>query len=249
MNIVRGKWKRITLHDKQTLFCLALISLSCVGCLDFVEPAAPAPDSTRARIFLSAYQGTDGRTSIDGGFAPGIDANGEHRTISREAVIAFGVTIPPTVMREDSIRIYKHQMTVVDSARGIFTVDPPAVNGLASRPVVRWFGFRKISPDTIRLERGADLVLDIEMSLGTSQPMPDSRDWFLFLGADPQRFSMGGTGPPPATIRVPAQYLQVSADSVMLAILSFNQHGTVVVPHYEADYSYYAQSSWTVIVR
>jgi hypothetical protein len=233
---------------KPTLFPVLLISVVCAACLDFVEPEPEPPrEPEDARVHITAFRVNDSTFEISGAMFPGFDESGARRGVLREDVIVFGVSIPPDTTIEGT-PVYRHHMIADDSLRSIFTVDPPEITGIPSRPIVRWFGFRQVGADTVRLQRGEDLVLHIESNFGISQPTPDSRRWSVHFGANAPGFIISADGVPPDSLTVPAQYLPLS-DSVMTVSLSYSQSSLVTMPKYSGTYHYITGASWTVVVR
>jgi hypothetical protein len=230
----------------RTHVSLLVIAMMCAGCLDFVEPEACERPSDVAEVTLSASQENDSTIQISGAMVPGYDECGTSRPVLREDLIVFGVLVPPDTVIGGHIRGYTARLVLDDSTRHVFTVDPPPIAGLSSRPTVEWFGIRRVGGDTLWLEPGEDLVLHIEFVAGSPRPEPPSRRWALGWSSGQQPFQIFAEGLPPETLRVPAQYL--SPGSLTPVTLYYSQSGSVTTPGYWARYHYATNISWTAIV-
>jgi hypothetical protein len=235
------------MRASNSLFVCA--ALSCVGCMDFIEPDLAA-ENAAATISVSALQENDSSLLlIDAVLVPGLDEDGFRRRVVRDTLIAFGLSIAPSSIRRKDNRVYEARQTVTNPASIAFTVDPPLIEGLPQRPSIRWFGLRKVGADTIRLRRGEDLILRVDTSLGASQPTPETRNWSLQLVGKRNEFRLGGSGMPPTTIIVPAMWIPALPDTVLRATLLFNQSAVLIASNYRGLYNHFVRTNWTVILQ
>lgn len=227
-----------------------LVMLSSAACYDFVEPDFPEAGAP-AVLQANAFADESGTISIDALLAPGTAIGGLQRKVPGDTLDAYGFRIAPTVRRNGS-REYKLTQALLPAvvATRPFTVTAPRVEALTGiPPSVQWFPIRRADPDTIVWKRGTDLILHVDTTVGISQPVPSIRQWFLTLIGTAVSFRISSDGLPPATIRIPPDFVPASSGT-MLVIMSFYQAGTLQSPvgDYIANVAFSFQIRWFVRV-
>jgi hypothetical protein len=93
---------------------------------------------------------------------------------------------------------------------------------------------------------GGDLALVLESDLGTPEPAPGIRQWFLTIAGDSTTFRLGGDGLPPDTILVPARWIP-PGDSLAVRLI-FSQSASVTPPpgDYVGIFALDTRLFWTV---
>lgn len=229
---------------------LVLVSLVCAACYDFVEPDFPeagAPAVLQASVFADE----SGSISINALLVPGLGIGGFQRNVLRDTLDIYGVALAPKAVRKNGSREYNFSETRPRAAlTRPFDVSAPRVEDVpGTPPSVEWFPIRRADPDTIVWKRGTDLILRVDTALGRSQPVPAIRQWFLTLTGTAVSFRISSDGLPPATIRIPPEFIPASTGSIQV-LLSLYQAGLLQSPtrDYLANLSFNFQIRWIVRV-
>ena len=256
MIIVRGNSKPFTWRAEPMPLrvLILLLSAGLAGCWEFVAPDLGAEAGVSV-LQVSATLNADDRVQITGLLAPGIDEDGFRRRILNDTLGVFDIRFPPTAQRPSGTREY-FRTDILDGARATlpFTVDPPQLEDIPLTPGVRWFGVRKLDEDTIRLARGADLILHLDTNLGESTPEPNARNWSLDLNGARGSFRLSGGGVPPAELIVPAVYLPVAfveggSNNVVQATLTYTQSIVIIAQNFRGNYAFTTRSTWTIQIQ
>jgi hypothetical protein len=230
------------------ILLMACLCVSVSACWDFVEPELPVEAGVSV-LQVSALLEDNGRVQISGLLAPGIDEDGFRRRILNDTLGVFDIRFPPTGSRSSGSREYVRIDTIgSDAFTRPFTVEPPQLANVTAPPVVQWYGARKLDPDTITIARGSDLVLRLDMAAGTSTPPPGTYFWSLNLSGAGENFQLGGTGAPPAELRVPAVFLPDSSGEVRATLLS-TQASVIRAPNFRGNYTFTVRSTWLILVQ
>jgi len=206
---------------------LTLASLCAAGCIDFVEPELPARGAPAVLELTLRLLETD-TTQVEGRLVPGLDEAGVPRRVMDAQLHAIGRGIEPAATAKSGTRVYRTDWPggAADAA-GPIEARGPAVEGLLS-PGIRWYAMRRSGPAAVALEAAADLRLTVEVIAGSAEPAPEIRWWFLTLSDTAGAFRLGGDGPPPDTIVVPARW--VPAGDSISALLLYQQSTSIGSP-------------------
>jgi hypothetical protein len=229
------------------LFATLLASATLAGCLDFIEPDIPQAGAP-ATFQVTVVIGADGLATLSGEFHPGYDGVGLLRTVPDEAARIFGRVLEPVERLEDGRRRYLDARTVTPTeALGPVTVEPPAVTGTTSPAPASWVGIRGLGPDTLTLDPGEDLVLELEVAEGGTATV---RQWFLDLAGRTGSVRLSADGSPPARLVVPAVWVpEPRADGTVLVNLNYVQSELRVGPtgDYVFSGSLHIRVRWVVV--
>lgn len=234
------------LKPLRTLLLLFACTWSA-ACWDFLEPDLPANGGAAVLQVTAFVRG--GSAFIDALLAPGLDQDGFTREVVRDTLGVFSVRIPPEARRANGSLTYRFHESSTTLGSEPFAVDPPVLRDVRDRPAVRWSGFRRIGPDTIRASRGSSVVFRSAVDDITGQTDVPQQQWYFDLVGQQNRFQLGGSGPPPNEITVPASFIPAAPDTLVRAVLSFVQSGQPRRAGYIGIYNYTVQIEWTLIVR
>lgn len=236
---------------KRHALILAFLALACAGCYDFVDPDFPeagAPVVLQASVYADAA----GAVTIDALLVPGLAMGGFQRNVLRDTLDIYGLKVAPTGLRRNGSREYQITDTLPSGTMTRpFTVAAPRVEDVGGTPPpIVWFPIRRADADTIIWQRGTELVLHVDTAVGRSQPVPPIRQWFLSLVGTPVGFRISSDGLPPATIRIPADWVPATTTGTILVLMSLYQAGTLQSParDYIANVAFNFQIRWVVRV-
>lgn len=203
----------------------AVVVAGCAGCIDFVEPELPergAPAVARIAVVLN----DSGALALDGTLAPGFDDDGLRRRIADPTVVAAGETFTPSDTTDDGALRY-HADEPIDPvlAHGTIEIRAPRPAPAGAAPAVTWPGMHRLDRDTVMREPDGSVRLHIELGPEpASGPAPEIRQWFLNLAGEASTFRLGGDGPPPAELDIPARFIPAGE---IAARLSYQQSATL----------------------
>ncbi len=176
------------------------------GCLDFADPILPSRGAAAvasARVSVT----NQGSVELSLHLLPGLDSAGVPRDVSsRHARLLDRTVEPDSVTRREWI-YHAMWMTEPGNVIGPIVFEAPTVRNVAAPPSIVWYGVRRIDPDTLHLDAGADLRLRLDANAGASQPSPSQRQWVVTLATDNGVFRLGADGVPPDTILVPSRWI------------------------------------------
>jgi hypothetical protein len=230
---------------------VAALAVGLAACIDFVEPDLPelgAPVVLQVGVVIVDVVSA----GVDARLAPGLDADGFRRSVSRAALRVAGVAIDPDTVLRNGTHVYDAELVLARSPADPILIEAPAVDDVAAPPpVARWFTVRRVGPDTVRLAAGADLVLVLDTSAAAPDPPPATRQWVLALTGANGTFTIASTGIPPDTLVVPARWLPAPADGVVQARLVAQQSAQLRPPpgDYVALLTLDTRITWTVLVE
>ena len=232
-------------HTRHAALVLTLAPTA--GCLDFVDPVLPSRGA--AAVATASVNVTDrGDVEFVLRLLPGLDSAGVPRDVASGTVRLLGRAIEPdTVTLREWIYHATFRMDPVQLA-GPIIFEAPAVRGVAAPPTFRWYGARRIDPDTLILQAGRDMTLVLDADIGTPGPMPTQRQWIMTLASTGGVFRLGADGIPPDTVIVPARW--IPAGDIVRVHLIWVQSADIRPP--PGDYiglvTLDARVSWTVRV-
>ena len=122
----------------------------------------------------------------------------------------------------------------------------PVIDGIATPPPFRWFGVRKLDPDTVFTDALGDVALHIESDLGDVQPASRTRQWFLELRGDFTSIRVSGDGAPPTTLRIPSQFIPPAPDKRVDVTLIYFQSALASTGSYIANVTLDVRVQWIV---
>jgi hypothetical protein len=230
----------------RSLFVFVIAAL-CAGCWDFVEPDFPEAGAP-AVLQSSTFVDERGNISIDALLAPGFTVAGLQREVPNDTLHVYGLSLAPAEIKKNGSRAYTFSgnLDSPDPLRVPFVLDGPVIEEVTGPPPhVRWFGIRKLDPDTITWPRGTELRLRIDTTLAQATPLPQIRQWFLEIRGKDRSFRVSSDGLPPATLRLPAEWVPADTNGIVTATLSFYQSGTLLSPKRD----YIGNISFTVLIR
>ena len=223
--------------------------LAALACIDFVDPNIP--DAGGAAVISAIAVFSDrGTADVRATLNPGLDVTGVRRPVADPGLLVNDTVILPDRIQRDGDHLYE-ALYAFDPATETVTVQflAPSVAGLAApRPSASLSGVRRIGPDTLRMVSGSDLLLRLTTEPGTSAPAPLSRQWFLTLAAATTEFRLGGNGPPPDTILIPARFIP-AGDSLEVRLI-YQQLAEAEPPpgDYIGIFTFDVRLFWTVRV-
>ena len=207
---------------------LAVISI-LAACIDFIEPdlparGAPAVIEATLRLF------DDSTLQVDARLAPGFDALGLGRVVTRPTLRILGREVVPDSVLRNGTHLYRTELDVAGVVFGPVEFDAPVVRDVGPLPVVRWFPARRVGPDTIDIAAGEDLVITTALAAGQPEPPPAIRQWTVSLGAGEDRFTIGANGAPPDSIVIPARWVPDSPNGAIQVRLVYQQTADLHAP-------------------
>ena len=232
------------MHKRIGLIALALTW--CLGCYDFVDPDF-SDENNNAIFQVSVGENDRGQYSLHGTLVLGIDNDGLRRDVRNDTVVFRDLKLPPVRVGRNETRIYERLDTT--GVSGPFTVVAPIVEGVSPLPFVRWPTVRRAGSDTLRITRGANLRLPLDVEGTQPQPRTPSQNWQVEIIGGSAQFFVGGRGIPPQIIEVSPNFLPPAPDSVFTALLTWSQSDQLRVSGYRGGYNYTQQSNWTVVIR
>ena len=233
---------------RATTFLVACACALAAGCWEFLEPELAEQDAATV-LQLSARITERGDFDMTGILVPGLDDDGFVREVLRDTLYVFGVAVPSDSTTPTGARLYKLSVRLnpqVLTQR--FTIDPPVVAGISAGPRVSWSSPLPLDPDTIRIARGADLLIRLAYDSAGSHPTPQHQ-WFLDLTNNADRFQIGANSAPPRQLLVPGSWIPQSADSVVRVNFTSFQTAQIFQNDYRGVFGYTVQFDHTVIVR
>jgi len=207
---------------------LAGVAMLLVGCFDFEAPDLPeigAPAVLEASIHVN----DSARVHVTGFLAPALTIDGERRNVPNDTLRVYGVAVGPSEIRSSNARVYDSRFAIPGAdplARPITLIAPRVDNVITPPPVIRWRTVRPAQTDTLRINRGDDLVLRILRSAETSDPAPSAQQWTMDLVSLDGNFRLGAQGAPPDTIRIPSYWVPEAANGRVTAYLTVFLNGS-----------------------
>jgi len=217
------------------------------GCLDFVDPNLPKPGP--ALLQLSVHFLGNGTFSLEAQLQPGLSPALEYRKVPNDTLLVNGQGLAPKTVHQNQARDYSATRPLAEEA-GPVTIQAPFVDGIADRPPeLRWFGVRRLDPDTVVLAPGADLHLHVDAAAPAGVPPPAGRQWFLQLFAGGHMFQLGADGPPLADLHVPAEFIPADSLGPVRASLLVLYSGQISVAGggYFVNAQFDQHVFWTVV--
>lgn len=210
------------------VWVVAIIAASLAACWDFIEPDFPgagAPAVFQANMTVNER----GVGNLTGLLVPGLATSGFLREIPNDSLLVNGKRITPVNVRANNTREYQVNGFIGDSTvtvPPVLDLLPPRVEGIASDPLrVRWYGVRKLDPDTITWVPGTNLVLRIDTALATPEPFPQIRQWFLDINGVTRSYRISSDGLPPGTLVIPPAFVPVPANNRIVVTMLWYQTG------------------------
>ena len=229
------------------------LALFCASCYDFAAPDFPGAGANPV-LQLNVLLNEQGSLSLSGLFAPGIGLDGFQRRVPRDTLDVFGLNIGPSAVESNGVRVYGfvgHLPATVAATQPLELRAPEIESFPALPPGIRWFGIRRVDPDTIYWRPGTALVLHVDTAVGVSVPTPRIREWFLELRSTSNSFRVSSDGWPPAELRIPAEWVPPTTTSDIIGItMSFHQSSRVepATANYPAFIDYTYLVSWVLVV-
>jgi hypothetical protein len=228
---------------------VAATTIALGACLDFVEPEIPSAGAP-ATLNVSVLVLNERTTTLAARFDAGFDGVGLPRHVVDETLRLSGQPLNPVQRLEDGALLYEATRPAAPTdVLGPITVVPPQVAGTTPPPAPTWFGMRRRGADTLHLDAGADLVLELEVARGGTAVI---RQWFLELvGSEGSAIRLSADGPPPERLVVPAVWVpEPAGDGVINANLSYIQSETRAGPagDYVVSASLQVRLGWVVRV-
>ncbi len=216
------------------------------GCIDFLDPQLPPPSAAVAQFFIHMSRG---QVQLEGQVQPGMSLAHEWRTFPNDSLLVEGQPVAPLTVHANGARDYSVTLPL-PTLVGPVTVQVPIVAGIPDRPgELRWYGVRRLDPDTLVLAVGADLHLHLDTSAPPQTPPPTGAQWFLQLAAGGHMFQLGADGLPPADMRVPPEFIPGDSTSVVNATLLLLHSGQANIAGggYLLNVSFDQTLTWTVV--
>lgn len=227
---------------------ILILSQLLAGCWEFIEPEFAEQDATTV-MQVDARMNDQGDFFLSGLLVPGLDENGFVRAVVRDTLFVFGIPVAPSDTNPAGGRVYNLSTRLGPQVLARpFTIEPPVVAGVGPGPAVRWSAPLPLDPDTIRVARGADLVVRIAYDTAIADPRP-TQQWFFELSAGLSRFQIGSNSPPPNRLIMPAIFIPQPSDSVVRGLFTSFQTAQIFQNEYRGVYSLTVQFDHTIIIR
>jgi|GEM_PF-5859940 len=173
------------------------------GCLDFEAVTRPVQSSSPAMISLSAtlngHSGIAHDARMRARVLPATDEHGPRLLLSDTLWMGNRPVLP--IAGEDGALYYALDWRVEEDSEVRFRL--PTVSRVAESPsIVTWQPVRRVDPDTVRLTRGADLIL--RMSSSTTRPQESEDSWTLYVQGKGGSVTIHNQGATPDFIVIPA---------------------------------------------
>lgn len=228
-----------------------LIAAACLllaGCWEFLEPELAEQDAATV-LQVNARITERGDFDMSGILVPGLDDDGFVREVLRDTLYVFGMAVPSDSTTPTGARLYRLSARLDPRLlMQPFTIDPPVVSGISAGPRVRWSSPLPLDPDTIRIARGADLLIRLAYDSTGSQP-PPQHQWFLELRNNADHFQIGANRAPPGQLLIPGIWVPQSTDSIVRVGFTSFQTAQIFQNDYRGVFGYTVQFDHTVIVR
>ena len=226
-------------------------AISLHACVEFAEPVipdrrAPAVGFFNMRVF------DNGVLQVDGSLSPGRDSVGFQRAVLSPFIRVNTFNVEPTAVTEQGQRTYGTVFPIPRATTiGPWELNGPEVAGVGQLPRVLWGGIRKLDPDTLRVVRGDDIVLNMDTAAVQAIPTTRFRQWFIDIRAGTQSFRLSGDGPVPLRLRIPAEFIPPSPNNLATISMLYLQTASVSAPTglYVANVTLDARLTWIVVFR
>ena len=200
------------------------LALTNAACFDFEEPDLPeagAPAILQAAIHVSDA----GLLHFTATLAPALTLEGLEREIVNDTIVVNGLRFGPRAVRRNGTREYDAETAqAAPAGTPLSLISPRIADVQASPPAVQWPTVQRLDPDSLVYTRGTELMLRARL-VGAESPAPQLRSWTVELASTEARFTLGGSGRPPETIRVPPQFVPEAQNGRVTAILTYFQSG------------------------
>jgi hypothetical protein len=225
--------------------------LLLAGCVEVAEPEMPDPRSpavlqANMRIFdAGAFQ-------VDGSLSPGREESGFLRVVQVPYIQAAGFLVAPQTLSQQGVRTYQSGFAVARGATsGPFDLVVPDIRGTTTLPAVRWWGLQRVGSDTLVVHPGSDVVLRMDSVAAVSVPAHRWRQWFLEIRTGAQVFRVSADGAPPATLRIPSEWVPGRAGERSDLSLIYYQSTQLRAPDntYIANIMLDTRMNWVVLFR
>lgn len=237
-------WKRRP--SRVAALLVPLVAVLASGCIDFLDPKLPPAGPAILQLFIHM---NGAQVQVEAQLQPGMSLAHEWRTIPNDSLLVGTQPVAPKTVHANGARDYSATVPL-PSPVGPVLIEPPAVDGIPGRPPeIKWYGVRRLDPDTVVLPAGADLRLHIDPTLPPQTPAPSIAQWYLTLVGGGHQFQLGADGLPPAELRVPAEFLPGDSTSTLSASLLVLHGGIANEPggNYVLNASFDQHVVWTVI--
>ncbi|MEO5510666.1 MAG: hypothetical protein ABIV28_04200 [Longimicrobiales bacterium] len=208
---------------------VAVAAFAAGACVDLAEPRLPNLGAP-AFLSLTLRQIPGLPFEVTGSLTAGRDSSGIRRRLLSPLVV---VTQPITFGEPNAQGSYLISVKppIPAAYTGPFEVQPPIIEGVAAPVTFRWWGIRRLDPDTVRPDALGDVALHVESELGPAVPASRSQQWFLELRGDFGSIRVSGDGPPPTTLRIPSQFIPAAPDKrVEISLIYFQSATTIPAP-------------------
>jgi hypothetical protein len=239
--------------------CAGAFLLLVGGCLELVPVAPPAQEASVLAVNLQLAADAPGSPAesvpvrVHVSLSLGIDGAGRDHELERDTIGVWDRGLP--LARSIPSGPFAFIETVRIPGERIWgeaiTVEPPAVVGLPSEPFsLEWPRFRRLDPDTVWVEPGADVEIRLAMEPPTAAtPAPEWR-WAATLASTGRWLSFGENAPPPALIRIPAELLPPEGGVYGVVVFVDQAANRTLAPGgYRARVTVQQQIRWTVATR
>jgi hypothetical protein len=221
------------------------------ACLDFTEPTIPNRASPAVlQVNMRAFD--SGAFIVDGSLLPGRDTAGFQRVVQSPFILAGGFLVEPRTLGERGLRTYASTFEIPRSGTGgPFELVPPSVRDVGELPPLRMVGLRRLDPDTIVARPGDDVLLHMDTVAVMALPPQRFQQWFLDVRSGARVFRISSDGPPPATLRIPSDFIPPSPDGRAFVTMIYFQTASVRSPanDYIGNIVLDVRLSWIIAFR
>jgi hypothetical protein len=215
----------------------------CAACFDFVGPPV-IPIAESPPVFeLSVHLNSDDMLHVNGYLAPGVDAQGRQRLVTRDTLFIMDRAVPG----DSSIFEWEHlfRMDTIWPQLSELRIEAPRVAGFAAQPPVHFARPLKQGADTLRSARTADVLLPFTFQAPAETI---AVRWSLSALGSNSAVQLTGNGSV-ISGRIPAGWLEQVSDSVFSVSLVISQSTRTQVNEFLASYTFNTFIHWTLVVQ
>jgi hypothetical protein len=218
------------MRSAHTVRVLCLAAVCCTtGCVDLAEPHIPSLGAPA--IFNITIRDIPGLPiSASGTLNPGREVSGVRRTVASPLILLQTAFTLPAPNTQGTIALNLQPPQPPAGFTGPYDLQPPLIEGIATPTTFRWYGLRKLDPDTVYPDERGDVALHIDADVDIPIPLTRTQQWFLELRGDRGSIRVSGDGVPPEILRIPSQFVPPAPDGTVDITLIYFQSATTRPP-------------------
>ena len=239
---------------RQSLLLGSLLALAACGDFKLVDPQ-PGADGPRLIISISAVTDETTQYDLHALFSPGTDERGRPTEVVDRTLGVEGTPVLPERETSEGFWPYHWQGTQTTTA-GLVLVTFPVIAGTSTTPhSITIPVTRRADVADVDLPRGSELVLGLSLANRVTTGLSGGVEfWMLEIrqscsdGSARPLLTINGTGPHPADVRVPWQWLEaLSTDQLSACFTAFSSFRAAGSP-YPADVGAFVRLAFRIHV-